>query len=130
MGLNSWQYTFRHLCESFSPPLLDIKYLSQNRTGAGLGIGNLLLITVRGAGNGLLRIYHVYTRSRVSQVQGETLRGKLFLDSDFILRHRTATEFLERLVGGFLEIDFIVSWQFKDKEWIPYERAKDLGKHS
>ena len=41
---------------------------------------------------------------------------ELFLDSDFILRHRTATKFLERLVGGFLEIDFIVSWQFEDKE--------------
>ena len=48
--------------------------------------------------------------------EGEILRRELFLDSNFILRHKTATEFLERLVGGFLEIDFIVSWQFKDKE--------------
>ena len=55
------------ICVSHS--LLDIKYLSQNRTGAGRGIGNLLLITVRGAGNGLLGIYHVYTSARVSRVQ-------------------------------------------------------------
>ena len=69
------------ICVSHS--LLDIKYLSPNRTGAGRGIGNLLLITVRGAGNGLLGIYHVYTRTRVSRVQ-QVIHGELFIDSDFI----------------------------------------------
>ena len=78
-----------------SHPLLDIKYLSQNRAGAGRGIGNLLLITVRGAGNGLLGIYHVYTSTRVSRVQ-QVILGELFIDSDFF-RRRAAAELLERL---------------------------------
>ena len=71
VGLNSWQYTFGHSCES-SPPL---KYLSRDRTE--LGTDNLLLITVGGTGNGLLGIYHVYTRTE--GVPKEALASAIFV---------------------------------------------------
>ena len=41
------------------------------------GIGNLQLITARGAGEGLLRIYHVYTRTWASRDPG-TILGEIF----------------------------------------------------
>ena len=44
--------------------------------------------------------------------------GELFLDSDLVFRRRAAAELLERL-RDFLKL-IIVSWQLKDKEWIPY----------
>ena len=99
VGLNSWQCTFGHSCES-SPPL---KYLSRDRTE--LGIGNLLLITVRRTGNGLLGIYHVYTRTRVSQ---KRLSRVPYLSIFPFYFWTQGSNKIVQAIGGFLEIDYSI----------------------